>query len=148
MNQFVLDNSVAMRWLLASPQQALQDYAHAVLQSMTETGAVVPNLWHLEAVNVLVVAERKADVEVSEVERFIAQLEELPISVDLQTSQRSFNRILSLTRAYNLSSYDAAYLELAIRENLPLASLDKALIKAAKKAAKKAGIPVYLTGHN
>ena len=133
MNQFVLDNSVAMRWLLASPHQALQDYAHDVLRSMTKKAAIVPNLWHLEAANVLVVAERKADVEVSEVERFIAQLEELPISIDLQTSQRSFSQILSLARAYNLSSYDAAYLELAIRENLPLASLDKALMKAARK---------------
>ena len=144
MSQFVLDNSVAMRWILVSPQQTLQDYAEAVLQSLSEADAIVPNLWHLEASNVLVVAERKSDLEVSEVEGFIAQLEALPISVDSQTASQSLQSILALARAYNLTSYDAAYLELAIRKSLPLASLDKALIRAAERA----GVPAYLTNHD
>ena len=141
MIRYVLDNSVAMRWLLASQKKADQAYAENVLRSLVEAEAVVPNLWHLEAVNVLLVAERRGELEPGEVERFIAQLESLPIVVDPLTSHQVFSRGLGLSRAYKLSTYDAAYLELAIREGLPLASLDKNLIKAAKKA----GVALYLT---
>jgi len=141
MIRYVLDNSVAMRWLLASQKKADQAYAENVLRSLAEAEAVVPNLWHLEAVNVLLVAERRGELEPGEVERFIAQLESLPIVVDPLTSHQVFSRGLGLSRAYKLSTYDAAYLELAIREGLPLASLDKNLIKAAKKA----GVALYLT---
>lgn len=141
MIRYVLDNSVAMRWLLASQKKADQAYAENVLRSLAEAEAVVPNLWHLEAANVLLVAERRGELEPGEVERFIAQLESLPIVVDPLTSHQVFSRGLGLSRAYKLSTYDAAYLELAIREGLPLASLDKNLIKAAKKA----GVALYLT---
>jgi len=60
--------------------------------------------------------------------------------VDSLTAHQSFSRILALGRAYNLSSYDAAYLELAIREGIPLAALDKNLLKAARKS----GVGIYL----
>ncbi|MEE8056849.1 MAG: type II toxin-antitoxin system VapC family toxin [Pseudomonadales bacterium] len=130
---FVLDNSVPMRWLLTSKKKVDQTYAEAVLHSLIDAEAAVPNLWHLEAANVLLSAERRGELEPGEVERFIAQLERLPIKVDPLTAQQAFNRCLNLSRAYKLSSYDAAYLELAIREGLPLATLDKDLIKAAKK---------------
>ena len=134
MTGFVLDNSVAMRWHLASDKAADQQYAESVLASLTLVDALVPNLWHLEAANVLCNAEKSGSTSIGEVERFIAQLESLPIHVDPLTAHQSFNRILALSRAYNLSSYDAAYLELSIREGLPLATLDKALIRAAQKA--------------
>lgn len=141
MSQFVLDNSIAMRWLLTTRKKSDQSYAEKVLQSMVEAEAVVPNLWHLEAANVLVSAEKRGELEPGEVERFIVQLENLPVLVDPLTAQQAFNRTLSLSRAYNLSSYDSAYLELAIREGLPLASLDKNL----RKAANKADIQLYLS---
>jgi len=141
MSQYVLDNSVAMRWLLASQKKADQAYAEDVLRSLVEAEAIVPNLWHLEAANVLLVAERRGELEPGEVERFIAQLENLPIVVDPLTSHQVFSRGLGLSRAYKLSTYDAAYLELAIREGLPLATLDKSLIKAAKKS----DVALYLT---
>jgi len=131
---FVLDNSVAMRWLLESEKASDQAYAESVLQTLAEFNAIVPNLWHLEAANVLLGAERHGDIEFAEAERFIAQLESLPIYVDPLTANQAFSRTLALAGAYKLSSYDAAYLELAIREGLPLASLDKNLLKAAKKA--------------
>lgn len=140
MNKVVLDNSVAMRWLLTSQKKADQRYAEAVLQSLVSVEAVVPHLWHLEAANVLLSAEKRGELETGEVERFISQLEALPILVDSLTAHQAFNRTLSLSRAYKLSSYDAAYLELAIRERLPLATLDKNL----KKAAKKADVTLYL----
>jgi len=140
MTDFVLDNSVSMRWLLESEKTSDQKYAETVLRSMTEANALVPNLWHLEATNVLLLAEKCCEVKAGEIERFISQLENLPISVDPLTSYQSFNRIMALSRIYKLSSYDTAYLELAIREGLPLATLDKDL----RKAAVKADVELYL----
>ncbi|WP_101758663.1 type II toxin-antitoxin system VapC family toxin [Oceanicoccus sp. KOV_DT_Chl] len=140
MTGFVLDNSVAMRWHLESGKASDQKYAEAVLLSLADADVLVPSLWHLEATNVLVGAEKRGDTTTIEVERFIAQLEGLPINVDPSTANHAFSRTLSLSRAYKLSSYDAAYLELAIREGLSLATLDKNLLKAAKKA----DVPIYL----
>ena len=137
---FVLDNSVAMRWLLESNKEEDQGYAENVLKSFSNTDALVPNLWHLEASNVLLGAEKRAEITVGEIEGFIIQLENLPIQVDPLTAYQSFSKTITLGRAYNLSSYDAAYLELAIRENIPLATLDKNLVKASKKS----GVEIYL----
>ena len=134
MTDFVLDNSVAMRWLLKTKRNADQKYAEDVLDSLFGASALVPNLWHLEATNVLLSAEKRDGISLGEIEGFISQLENLPILTDSMTSHQAFNRTLTLARAYKLSSYDAAYLELAIRENLPIATLDKNLTKAAMKA--------------
>ncbi len=142
MNRYVLDNSVAMRWLLLSQKKVDQAYADKVLQSMVDSEALVPHLWHLEAANVLLGAEKRGELTVGEVEGFIVQLESLPIQVDPLTAQQAFSRIIGLSRAYKLSSYDASYLELAIREGLPLATLDKDLVKAAKKSE----VPIYVKG--
>jgi len=140
MTDFILDNSVAMRWHLESEKASDQKYAEMVLVSLSGADALVPNLWHLEATNVLLGAEKRGDTTTGEVERFIAQLENLPLHVDPLTANQSFNRVMTLARAYKLSSYDAAYLELSIREGLPIATLDRDLIKAAKKA----DIEIYL----
>jgi len=140
MAEFVLDNSVAMRWLLPSAKPSDQKYAEAVLKAFNEVDALIPSLWHLEAINVLLMAERRAEIDAGEVEGFISQLENLPLHVDRLTAQQAFSRTISLARIYKLSSYDATYLELAIREGLPLATLDKDL----RKAAKKAKVDVYL----
>jgi predicted nucleic acid-binding protein len=134
MTDFVLDNSVSMRWLLASEKASDQKYAENVLDSMMESDALIPNLWHLEAISVLLGAEKRDEISLGEIERFISQLENLPIHVDHLTAHHAFSRTLVLSREYNISSYDASYLELAMREGLPLCSLDKKLVKAAKKA--------------
>ena len=78
MSQYVLDNSVVMRWLLVSQKKSDQAYADRVLQSMVDNEALVPHLWHLEAANVLLGAEKRGELEVGEVERFITQIENLP----------------------------------------------------------------------
>ena len=140
MTTFVLDNSVAMRWLLASNKVSDQRYAESVLRSLANAEAVVPNLWHLEAANVLLSAANRKELEISAVERFTVQLENLPITVDTLTANQVFGHTMSLAKAYRLSSYDAAYLELALRENLPLATLDKHLLKAARRS----DIEIYL----
>ncbi|NOQ78541.1 MAG: PIN domain-containing protein [Gammaproteobacteria bacterium] len=134
MTDFVLDNSVSMRWLLASEKASDQKYAENVLESMRDVDVLTPNLWHLEAISVLIGAEKRGEVSLGEIERFISQLENLPIHVDPLTAHQAFSRTLVLSREYNISSYDASYLELAMREGLPLSSLDKKLVKAAKKA--------------
>jgi len=140
MTRFVLDNSVAMRWLVQSHKSEDQTYADSVLKTLLEAEAVVPDLWHLEAANVLLGVEKRGEITTGEIEGFISQLEKLPIIVDSQTSRQSFSRTLTLGKAYKLSSYDASYLELAIRESTPLATLDKAL----KKAAVSADVKIYL----
>ncbi len=140
MTSFVLDNSVAMRWLLESIKEEDQRYAENVLKSFSNIDALVPNLWHLEATNVLLGAEKRAEITVGEIEGFIIQLENLPIQVDPLTAYQSFSKTIALGRAYNLSSYDAAYLELAIRESIPLSTLDKNLVNASKKS----GVEIYL----
>lgn len=140
MTTFVLDNSVAMRWLLASNKVSDQRYAESVLRSLANTEAVVPNLWHLEAANVLLSAANRKELEISAIERFTGQLENLPITVDTLTANQVFGHTMSLAKAYRLTSYDAAYLELALRESLPLATLDKDLLKAARRS----DIEIYL----
>ncbi len=137
---FVLDNSVSMRWLLPSEDNSAQNYSENVLKSMISVGALTPNLWHLEATNVLLGAEKRGEVGLGEIEGFISQLESLPIHVDTLTAHQSFTKILALSREYNLSSYDASYLELALRQGLPISSLDNKLVNASKQA----GVDLYL----
>ncbi len=140
MTIFVLDNAVTMRWLLATEKRADQVYAESVLSSLAQAQALVPGLWHLEVCNVSIGAERRGDTTAGEVEAFLAHLEDLPVRVDPMSSAKAFSRTLGLARSYALSAYDAAYLELAIREHAPLATLDKSL----RKAATRAGVPLYL----
>jgi predicted nucleic acid-binding protein len=140
MSLFVLDNSISMRWILETEKANDQHYAESVLLSLRSSEAHVPDLWHLEAVNVLLGAEKRGEIITAELEGFISQLESLPIIVDTSTSNQAFSRTLALAKAYKLSSYNAAYLELAVRKGLPLATLDKDLIKAAKKAE----VEIYL----
>lgn len=140
MTHFVLDDSVAMRWFMPSNKEHDQSYSNHVLNSFLDSSALVPNLWHLEAVSALLGSERRGENTEGQTESYLIILDKLPIFVDPLTVHNSFGRTLSLARAFNLSSYDAAYLELAIRESLPLASLNKNLIKAAIKS----NVAIYL----
>ncbi|WP_330925970.1 type II toxin-antitoxin system VapC family toxin [Candidatus Sororendozoicomonas aggregata] len=140
MTDFVLDNSVTMRWFMETGNSADQQYADGVMATLAQVDALVPNLWHLEVCSVIASSERRGDVDAGQSEGFIAQLANLPIYVDPLTANQAFSRTLGLARNYNLSSYDAAYLELAVRERLPLATLGHALAKAANKA----GVKLYL----
>ena len=137
--RFVLDTSVTMRWVSETEKIEDQEYADRVLKTLIDSEALVPNLWHLEVVNVALGMERRKELSTADVERFLAQLENLPIYVDPLTSNEAFGRITTLARSYKLTSYDAAYLELSIRQGLPLATLDKGL----KKAARSAGVEIY-----
>lgn len=97
----------------------------------------MPALWPLEVANVLVLAERHKRLTMAATTRFIRFLEELPIEVDTQTTGRTFAGVLPLARSERLTAYDAAYLELAIREAAPLATQDQSLRRAANKLGVK-----------
>ncbi|MCY4262872.1 MAG: type II toxin-antitoxin system VapC family toxin [Candidatus Dadabacteria bacterium] len=109
-------------------------------QQYSESDALVLELWYLEASNVLLSAERNGDITLAQTDAFTSQLEDLPITVDSSTWRQSFTRTMTFAPSYGLSNYDTSYLELAVRESLMLASLDRTLLKAAQKA----GVSIYL----
>lgn len=142
MSHFVLDNSVAMRWLTPSNKKADQAYADKILRGFVDHRAVVPTLWHIEAISVLLSCEKHDEITDNDTARFLGFIKGLDIQTDTYTSSHAFNRTTDIARQFNLSGYDATYLELALREGLPLATLDKDLAKAAKKA----GASLHLKG--
>jgi predicted nucleic acid-binding protein len=94
--------------------------------------AWVPALWHLELGNVLLGAKRRGRIDQAGIEGFLSRLAVYDIAVDDQTMERAWQKTLDLALQHSLSTYDAAYLELALRRGLPLASLDRELIAAAR----------------
>lgn len=133
--KFVLDNSIAMRWLLNDREASTQDYALKILELLVEGGtAIVPNLWALEAANVISKEMKKGHITHADASQFIALLGELDIQPDSQTHEHALGDTLNLARQYGLSSYDAAYLELALRKGLHLATADRDLAAAVTKA--------------
>jgi len=136
---FVLDASVAMCWLLLDGKPAERAYAQTVLTALqqAETRALVPGTWGLEVSNVLAKAEAKRVLTEAQSEAFLELLAALDIEADAATFSAAFSDTLQIARRYRLSSYDASYLELAMREGLPLATLDEDLQKAATKAGVK-----------
>jgi predicted nucleic acid-binding protein len=134
--QFVLDCSVTMGWYFKDEATA---YARAVRKSLGPVAAVVPALWPLEVANILVLGERRQRSTAADASKWLTYLQLLPIRVDDETAVRAWSDLLSVARSYELSAYDAAYLELALRLGLPLASLDDRL----NAAASVAGVPAY-----
>ncbi len=128
--QFVVDNSVVMSWCF---KDETNKYADTVLNRLTEAAAVVPSIWPLEVVNVLLVAERQKRLSESDSVRFITLLSQLPIVVEYERPEKMMKELLSLARANNLSSYDASYLDLAMRKGFPIATLDNKLMEAARR---------------
>ncbi len=129
MSRFVLDCSIAAAWLFedeASPE------TDGLLEQLRNEGALVPNLWHLEVSNVLLQAEKRKRITSTQIATRLDLLVSLPIVSDEESDGRAFREILSLARAQALTTYDAAYLELAIRRGIPLATRDKALLRAAR----------------
>ena len=130
--RFVLDNSVVMRWLLKDGSDERLASAAKVLDLLTQDNAqaIVPGVWPLEVANVIVKAEAKGLVSEARAMAFIGLLDDMGISVDTRTAERALTDTLQLARRYQLSSYAASYLELALREGLPLATLDADLQSA------------------
>ena len=134
MSLFVLDASVALAWCFEDEGDA---YSDKVLHTLRTSKALVPSLWFLEIANVLLGGERKKRITPADSLYFTSLLKGLPIQV--AEAPHSFDDILNVGRSYTLSSYDASYLHLAMKEGLPLATRDAALIKATKAA----GVSLY-----
>ena len=130
-DDFVIDNSVIMAWCFKDETTQYADY---ILDRLEEATAFVPAIWPLELCNVLLVAERKKRIGEADSARFIALLTELPIIVDQEPPERMIKEIFALARKHKLSSYDASYLDLAMRKGLPIATLDNNLLAAAKRS--------------
>jgi predicted nucleic acid-binding protein len=126
----VLDASVALAWCFKNEATAAAD---TVLERLATETASVPAIWHLEIANVLVMSERRRRITPASSTEFIALLETLVIVVDEETPLRALGRVLDLAREARLTAYDAAYLELAMRLGLPLASKDADLCDAAER---------------
>jgi len=135
LSRFVLDCSVTAAWCIEAEANPSTD---RLLDSLQSGEALVPALWPLEISNVLLTAERRRRLTRAQAFQCLEMLRSLPIVVDESTSSRAMGETLSLARDQNLSVYDAAYLELSIREALPLATRDRILAGAAKRC----GVPL------
>ena len=134
MSEFVLDCSVTVSWLFADEASPQTD---ALLNRLKETKALVPALWPLEIGNVLTQSERRRRIVAAQVTACVELLGRLPIEVDAASGRRALREVLSLARAQTLTTYDAAYLELAMRHGIPLATRDKALLRASGRVGVK-----------
>ncbi len=103
-------------------------YGHSLLDAIAENQAVVPTLFWFEVRNALLMGERRGRIAAEQTATFLADLEVLPFEVDDQPSESA---LMALARQHTLTVYDAAYLELAQRRGASLATIDRALIRAA-----------------
>lgn len=127
----VLDSSVALAWIYADEgTERIQQLVERVIVA----GAYVPTLWRLEVANSLLMAVRKGRIDAAFRDAALRDLADLNIMADLQTDVFAWSSTLRLAEKHRLTIYDAAYLELALRRALPLASLDQEL-RAAGDAA-------------
>ena len=134
----VLDVSLSCAWCFADEAS---EAAWAILSRLESAEAHVPSLWLWETGNVLVQAERRGRITAAAIRSFLGLLEALPIHIDHAGITTIWHDTLALARAHRLTSYDAAYLELALRLGLPLASRDQAL----QAAARSEGVPLLPT---
>ena len=131
----VIDAAAAMAAIL--PQRH-SEAARTLLLRIAEDGAIVPAVWHLEVGNIVLAAERRKILDASQRTEILRHLASLPIVTDAETAPRAWTHILALARDYALSLHDAAYLELALRRQLPLATFDASLLRAAEAAGARA----------
>lgn len=134
--RFVLDESVALAWFFADESHA---YADSVANDLAFTQAIVPAIWPRHIANALVAGERRKQNSAAQSTVFLARLADLTVSIDPRTSSMDQGPIINLARAERLSVDDAAYLELAMHENIPLATLDDPL----KTAASRVGVILH-----
>ena len=126
MTAIVIDNSVFLSWCLGDEVDPTA--AHA-MQRVAEEGGIVPRIWWYELRNALVTNERRGRISPQQVADTLADSMVLGIEID---DEHDGSLILDLARGHSLTVYDAAYLEVAVRRSLPLATLDQRLVNAAK----------------
>lgn len=135
----VLDSSATLAWIYGDETT---DVIRAVFDEVADSGAVVPALWRLEVANSLTVALRRSRIDAEFRRAALADLAVLDISTDQHSESHAWAETLQLADRYRLTLYDAAYLELAQRRRLPLATVDRELDTAARAVGTKTlGIP-------
>ena len=127
----VLDSSATLAWIYGDETTAT---IRALFDQVADAGAVVPDLWRLEVANSLTVAVRRNRIDAEFRRAALADLALLDIRADQQTDSHAWSETLHLADRFRLTLYDAAYLELAQRRKLPLATLDQELGTAARAA--------------
>jgi predicted nucleic acid-binding protein len=132
----VIDASVALAWCF--PDEA-SDYADSVLVALEKETVIVPGIWAVEITNALLVGERRKRIRQPEIGRFVGLMNGLSIVEDGQPFSDTVSNVLPLAREYDLSAYDASYLDVAVRHEIPLATLDTTL----QKACTLAGIKIF-----
>jgi predicted nucleic acid-binding protein len=130
-SDLVLDASLALQWFLED--EAGRQYGLNVLASLSTKRAVVPTLWFYEVGNGLLMAYRRKRITFDQIDGFLTRLKVLPIDAAAQSPAELFE-LPALAQKHNLTNYDAAYLALAMRLNLPLATTDADLRRAAAAA--------------
>ena len=138
MSDFVLDASLTLQWFLED--EANREYSLAALASLSEKRALVPMLWYYEVGNGLVMAYRRKRIAFDQIDGFLARLRTLPIDAAQQTPS-DILELPAVANSYGLTSYDAAYLALSMRFNLPLATADNLL----RRVSPKVRVPIYLS---
>ena len=133
----VIDNSIVLAWCLADEQDAL---AETAMQDVGEHGGAVPGIWWYEIRNALVVNERRGRLTSADTHATLADLRDVALYIDYN---HDGDVVLELARRHELSVYDAAYLELAQRRGLALATLDRRL----SRAAVTAGVAIHGQGN-
>jgi predicted nucleic acid-binding protein len=129
LSEFVVDASVAMAWCF---EDESTPFTEAILERLATDRAQAASIWPYEVANVLLGAERRGRITQSQALRFLELLRALPISVDHEGTGRAWSETLALGRAHGLTAYDSAYLELAARNDLPLATQDVRLLRACR----------------
>lgn len=125
----VLDSSITMAWIYADETT---DPVRLVFEMLAKNGAWVPGLWRLEVANVLEMGTRRKRHNAAFRDSTLSDLAQLPVHVDAETDRQAWGETLLVAERHQLTLYDAAYLELAVRRSLPLATLDEDLRRAAK----------------
>ena len=130
MSQFLLDASTVLTWCF--PDEETQKALEISERIAGGDTVIVPSFWRHEIPNALLFGERRKRLTAEHVAAFLADLRRLPVQVDEQaTPEAIFDTTLALSRKHGLTGYDAAYLEIALRDDLPLATTDHALKRAA-----------------
>ena len=126
---FVIDASIALSWCLPGENDPKRQ---AILDRLGEVEGLAPQIWPLEVLNGLLMAERRGRINATERQRLMGFLRQLPITIDSETASRAWIDTADLAARWRLTSYDATYLELAIRAGVALATADTALSAAAR----------------
>jgi len=128
--RFVLDASVTVAWFFEDESTAFTEGVLDLISAGAQ--AVAPAIWPFEVANSLLVAERRKRITVAQVTALLGRILQRPVSIESVEPDMAFTRVLSVARQQKLTEYDAAYVVLALRNGLPLATLDDQLRQAAR----------------